>query len=99
MSGTLVNQVNDLIAGEGGDPAEARLVNRIDRDTSGIVLVSLDVVAHTRVAKLIEAREPRKEYVAICAGVPDPPAGSWLDPIGEGDGSSIARVVRADGQP
>jgi 23S rRNA pseudouridine1911/1915/1917 synthase len=98
MTGTLVNQVQDLIESEGGDPREARLVNRIDRDTSGIVLVSLEVGAHTRVARAIEAREPRKEYRAICQGAPDPASGSWLDPIGESDGETIARVVRPDGQ-
>jgi 23S rRNA pseudouridine1911/1915/1917 synthase len=98
MTGTLVNQVMDLLESEGADPREARLVNRIDRDTSGIVLVSLDVVAHARVAKAMEARDLRKEYVAIAEGVPAAAAGSWREPIGEGDPRSIARVVRDDGQ-
>ncbi len=98
MSGTLLNQLMDLLASEGLDPRDARLVNRIDRDTSGIVLVSLDAGAHTRLAKAMEARDLRKEYRAICTGAPLSDAGSWLDPIGAGDGVSIARVVRADGQ-
>jgi 23S rRNA pseudouridine1911/1915/1917 synthase len=99
MSGTLLNALQDWMTQQGLDPRDARLINRIDRDTSGIVLASLDPGAHTRVAKAMEARDLHKEYRAICHGVPDPAAGSWLDPIGEGDGASIARVVSADGQP
>jgi 23S rRNA pseudouridine1911/1915/1917 synthase len=99
MSGTLLNQLQDWLTERGEDPRLARLVNRIDRDTSGIVLVSLDDAAHTTLGKAMEARDLRKEYQAICHGIPDPEAGEWLDPIGEGDGSSIARVVTPRGQP
>jgi 23S rRNA pseudouridine1911/1915/1917 synthase len=99
MTGTLLNQVQDWCALRGGDPHEARLVNRIDRDTSGIVLVSLCVRAHVALSAAMEAHDLHKEYRALCHGVPAPAAGSWLDPIGEGPGASIARVVRADGQP
>ncbi len=99
MTGTLLNQVQDWRAAAGGDPREVRLVNRIDRDTSGIVLFSLEVQAHVALSAAMEARDLHKEYRALCHGVPAPAAGSWLDPIGEGAGASIARMVRADGQP
>ncbi|MBA2482657.1 MAG: RluA family pseudouridine synthase [Planctomycetes bacterium] len=99
MSGTLLNALQEWMSAQDLDPRDARLINRIDRDTSGIVLVSLDPTAHTRVAKAMEARDLHKEYRAICHGAPDPAHGSWLDPIGEGDGSSIARIVTSQGQP
>jgi 23S rRNA pseudouridine1911/1915/1917 synthase len=99
MTGTLLNQVQDWFASHGGDPSQVRLVNRIDRDTSGIVLISLAAQAHVALSAAMEARDLHKEYRALCHGVPEPAAGSWLDPIGEGPGASIARVVRADGQP
>jgi 23S rRNA pseudouridine1911/1915/1917 synthase len=98
MTGTLLNQLQDWCAGAGGDPQEVRLVNRIDRDTSGIVLVSRDARTHVALSAAMEAHDLRKEYRALCHGVPEPAAGSWLEPIGEGPGQSIARVVRADGQ-
>ena len=98
MSGTLVNQLQDWAETEGLDPREMRLVNRIDRDTSGLVLVSLDAVAHTRLGKAIEAHDLHKEYRAICHGIPLDAAGEWHDPLGPGDERSIARVVRPDGQ-
>ena len=98
MTGTLLNQVQEWFEAQGGDPREARLVNRIDRDTSGIVLVSLEMQAHTRLSAAMEARDLHKEYRAICHGVPEPASGSWRDPIGEGPEGSIARMVRPDGQ-
>jgi 23S rRNA pseudouridine1911/1915/1917 synthase len=98
MTGTLLNQVQDWFEAQGGDPQQVRLVNRIDRDTSGIVLLSLDVGAHTTVAQAMEARDLDKEYRAICHGSPADDHGDWRDPIGEGPPDSIQRVVRADGQ-
>jgi 23S rRNA pseudouridine1911/1915/1917 synthase len=98
MTGTLINQVQDWYEREGGDPQQVRLVNRIDRDTSGIVLLSLDVKAHTIVSQAMEARDLDKEYRAICHGAPADDHGDWRDPIGEGPPETIQRVVRPDGQ-
>lgn len=98
MTGTLINQVQDWYEREGGDPQQVRLVNRIDRDTSGIVLLSLDVKAHAVVSQAMEARDLDKEYRAICHGAPEDDHGDWRDPIGEGPPETIQRVVRPDGQ-
>ncbi len=99
MTGTLLNQLQDLVLAEGGDPAEVRLVNRIDRDTSGIVLVSFALDVHVALSRDLEGRALRKEYLAICHGCPEPLDGAWLDPLGPGDPRSIAHVVRPDGKP
>ena len=98
MTGTLINQVQDWFEKQGGDPQQVRLVNRIDRDTSGIVLLSLDVGAHTTVSQAMEARDLDKEYRALCHGTPAEDHGDWRDPIGEGPPETIQRVVRPDGQ-
>jgi 23S rRNA pseudouridine1911/1915/1917 synthase len=98
MTGTLLNQVQDWYEATGGDPLQVRLVNRIDRDTSGIVLVSLDVKAHAIVSQSMEARDLDKEYRAICHGSPNEQHGHWRDSIGEGPPESIARIVKPDGQ-
>jgi 23S rRNA pseudouridine1911/1915/1917 synthase len=98
MTGTLINQVQDWYELQGGDPQQVRLVNRIDRDTSGIVLLSLDVKAHTIISQAMEARDLDKEYRAICHGSPAEDHGAWRDPIGEGPPATIQRVVRPDGQ-
>jgi 23S rRNA pseudouridine1911/1915/1917 synthase len=98
MTGTLINQAQDWYELQGGDPQQVRLVNRIDRDTSGIVLLSLDVKAHAVVSQAMEARDLDKEYRAICHGAPHDEHGDWRDPIGEGPPETIQRVVRPDGQ-
>jgi 23S rRNA pseudouridine1911/1915/1917 synthase len=98
MTGTLLNQAQDWHEARGGDPQQVRLINRIDRETSGIVLLSLDVKAHAIVSQAMEARDLEKEYRAICHGCPTHAHGDWRDPIGEGPPASIARVVRDDGQ-
>ncbi len=98
MTGTLLNQLQDWALAHGRDPREVRLVNRIDRDTSGIVLVSWHLDAHLALAKSLENRQLHKEYLALCHGVPDPTDGDWREPIGPGDPASIAHVVRPDGR-
>ena len=98
MTGTLLNQLQDWALANGRDPREVRLVNRIDRDTSGIVLVSFNLPAHVALAKALEGRALHKEYLALSHGCPEPMDGAWLDPLGPGDPSSIAHIVRPDGK-
>ena len=98
MNGTLLNQLQDWVLERGGDPSQVRLVNRIDRDTSGIVLVSWHIDSHVALSQAVEGRKLHKEYLAICSGCPEPLDGAWLDPLGPGDPRSIAHVVRSDGK-
>ena len=98
MTGTLLNQLQDWALANGRDPREVRLVNRIDRDTSGIVLVSWQLAAHVGLSRALETRALHKEYLALCHGCPQPRDGDWREPIGPGDPSSIAHVVRDDGK-
>lgn len=99
LTGTLLNQLQDWWGEQGHDPAEVRLVNRIDRDTSGIVLASLTLKAHNVLAEAMENRDLRKEYRAIVRGVPKAPTGSWKDPILEADELSIAMRIDPRGKP
>lgn len=98
MSGTLLNQLQDWALAQGRDPREVRLVNRIDRDTSGVVMVSWHLAAHLVLSRAVEDRHLHKEYLALCHGCPTPAAGDWRDAMGPGDPASIAHIVRADGK-
>ncbi len=76
--GTLVNalvhrlgQGLSLVAGEG----RPGIVHRLDKDTTGVILVAKNDSAHFRLGKQFEGREVQKEYLAIVYGVPDPPSG------------------------
>jgi 23S rRNA pseudouridine1911/1915/1917 synthase len=61
--------------------ATPRMVNRLDRETSGLVLVTKNERAAKVVGKQVMRREIRKEYRAICYGVVQGEAGTVDQPI------------------
>ena len=52
-----------------------RLVHRLDRDTSGVLLLARSARAAARLAKAFQARDTDKRYLAIVRGVPNPTRG------------------------
>ncbi len=73
-SGTLVSALafryaNQLSTVRG--PGRPGIVHRLDRDTSGAILVARNDVAHARLAALFEKKLIHKEYYAIVLGVPN----------------------------
>jgi len=48
----------------------AGIVHRLDKDTSGLLVVAKAVEAHTNLVRQLQARSVRREYVAVVAGVP-----------------------------
>ncbi len=93
LTGTVLNQLQEL------DP-EVRLVNRIDRDTSGIILACTSAEDHARLCRAMRAGRFDKRYLALCHGCPQPPQGCWeqaiADPV---DDRTIARRCAPEGQP
>jgi 23S rRNA pseudouridine1911/1915/1917 synthase len=72
-SGTLVNALRfhfGELSGLNGD-YRAGIVHRLDRDTSGVILIAKDETTHKDLSLLFENRKIFKEYVAITAGVLD----------------------------
>lgn len=53
------------------------VVHRIDQDTSGLVVFAKDARAQSRLKAQFKRREPRRVYLAVVYGHPDPPAGTW----------------------
>jgi 23S rRNA pseudouridine1911/1915/1917 synthase len=51
-------------------PTRPGIVHRLDRDTSGVIVVAKTDAAHLRLARQFEKRTVEKEYFALCAGVP-----------------------------
>ncbi len=65
-----------------GGPTRPGIVHRLDRDTSGVILVAKSNSVHMNLAAQFEARTVRKTYLAITSGVPDRDR-DWIDqPIG-----------------
>jgi 23S rRNA pseudouridine955/2504/2580 synthase len=56
-------------------PERPRLVHRLDRDTSGVLLLARDAAVAAKLGKLFRGREVRKEYWALVVGVPELPDG------------------------
>jgi len=65
-----------------GDPTvRPGLVHRLDRDTTGLMVVAKTDAAAAELGRQFAAREVRRRYLALVWGVPDPPAGrleTWL---------------------
>jgi 23S rRNA pseudouridine955/2504/2580 synthase len=57
-------------------PEKPRLVHRLDKDTSGVLLLARSRAAATALARAFRARDTRKIYWAACAGVPTPRMGT-----------------------
>ena len=54
---------------------QAQLVHRLDRDTSGLILVALTSELHRELSRMFAERQVQKRYVADVHGVPDQPHG------------------------
>lgn len=82
--GTLVNALAHHFATLSGVGGECRpgIVHRLDRDTSGVIVVAKTDAAHMALAAQWESRTIAKEYVAIVAGVPDRDRDRIEQPIG-----------------
>jgi 23S rRNA pseudouridine1911/1915/1917 synthase len=72
-TGTLVNAVAwhcRQLSLRGGE-LRAGIVHRLDRDTTGVILLIKDERVHERIARQFEHRQVKKQYIAICEGVPE----------------------------
>jgi len=75
----------------------AGLVHRLDKETSGLLLVARTTEAHTALVAALAARCLTREYLAVCAGVMT--AGGTIDePIGRHRSQRTRMAVRADGR-
>jgi hypothetical protein len=78
---TLVDLLGGLLAG-GEDPQRPGIVHRLDKDTSGLMVVARGADAHRRLARLIKARQVRRSYLALVEGHPRSRTGTIDAPLG-----------------
>ncbi|MCF6409180.1 RluA family pseudouridine synthase [Pseudalkalibacillus salsuginis] len=79
-------------------PSTIHAVNRLDRNTSGIVLFAKHRYGHSLLSRLQKRGELERTYIALCHGVPEKTKGTIDLPIGRKEGSIIERCVCKDGQ-
>jgi 23S rRNA pseudouridine1911/1915/1917 synthase len=76
-----------------------RIVTRLDKDTSGLVLVALTPEAQARIQKDNGAGRVTKEYLAVVRGVPEPASGVIALPLARDAADRRVVVVTPAGQP
>jgi 23S rRNA pseudouridine1911/1915/1917 synthase len=85
------------------DPALARLprsglIHRLDKDTSGLLVVARNEQAQTSLSRQLMARSMAREYLAVCVGVMV--GGGTIDaPIGRNRSDRLRMAVRESGRP
>ncbi len=76
-----------------------RAVTRLDRDTSGVVLIAKHIVAADRLSKSLIEGSLTKEYMAVCVGTPNPLKATIEAPIKREKEGIIKRCIAEDGKP
>ena len=94
--GTLLNGVlwhlRDRAAASPG------ILTRLDKDTSGLVVIGVDAASHAAMQRDAHAGRVTKEYLAVVRGIPSPAQGTISLPLGRDTTDRRIVVVRADGQ-
>jgi len=97
-SGTLLNALLAHHRGAASLP-RAGIVHRLDKDTSGLMVVGKTLPALTTLARAIAAREVHREYLALAHGEVRQAAFSVDAPIGRDPQSRVRMAVLASGRP
>jgi 23S rRNA pseudouridine1911/1915/1917 synthase len=99
--GTLVNALlhhcKGQLSGIGG-VVRPGIVHRIDKDTSGLLVVAKNDVAHEGLAKQFADHSLERAYMAICAGQPKPPSGTVTGNIGRAPAHRKKMALVSDGR-
>ena len=91
-SGTLVHGLLDRGAA-GGEPDRPGIVHRLDRDTSGLLVVARSAEAHKRLQGLVRRRAVEREYLALVRGRPRSRGGRIEAPIGRARSSPFRQSL------
>lgn len=95
---TLLNRIQGWLLTQNEEQTLPHIVTRLDRFTSGLVLVARHRFAHSLLARQLANRELDKRYYAIIAGHLTDAHGLMAQPIGRVD-HAIYRQVMASGKP
>jgi 23S rRNA pseudouridine1911/1915/1917 synthase len=98
---TLAQLLAPLLAEEGedtGDPERRGIVHRLDRDTSGLLVVARTQIALTRLQAALAERQIEREYLALVEGRPPARTGTIEAPIGRDPRMRTRMAVGGSGQ-
>lgn len=97
-NGTLGNFVSQYYLDNGYHLA-FRPVSRLDKDTSGVILIAKNRLSHHILSEQMKTNRFQKTYLALVSGVPSQRSGEITFPISRETEHSLIRVCRADGKP
>jgi len=93
---TLVDALGELA---GGGPKERTgIVHRLDKDTSGLMVVARSDEAHRELSRQIKAREVRREYLTLVSWALESRSGTIDAPLGRDRRRRTRRAVRGAGE-
>jgi 23S rRNA pseudouridine1911/1915/1917 synthase len=103
-SGTLVNALLALDPAPPGPGSvagvqRAGIVHRLDRDTSGLLMVARNAAAQASLQAQLKARRVRKTYLGLVGGVVNAQLGRIEKPIGRDPRNRMRMAVTAEGRP
>lgn len=94
---TIGNGIANHFKNEGFD-GKIRFINRLDRDTSGLLLVAKNGYAQQIISNQMQDDEVEKRYMALVSGIVEKDADTINLPIGRPNPEDLRRAVMADGQ-
>lgn len=92
LAGALAHHFGQM--SQRGGPTRPGIVHRLDRDTSGVIVVAKDDRAHDVLAAQFKARTVEKQYLAIVAGVPEFDQDIINAPIGDHPKEREKKAIR-----
>ncbi len=99
VDGTLVNALLAHVASLPGERVRAGLIHRLDRDTSGLILVAKTDAALGTLGRAMQARYIERAYRGIVVGTPEEPAGTIRGALGRDPRNRLKFTIRNEGKP
>ena len=96
--GTLVNALLAHAGALPGDPLRPGLVHRLDRDTSGLLVVAKSEPALRALGKAMMRRDIERTYLGIVLGVPEHPKGTIEGALARDPHNRLKYAIRAEGK-
>ena len=93
---TLVDALGELAGG--GEGERPGIVHRLDKDTSGLMVVARTDEAHRGLSRQIKTREILREYIALVEGTMESRSGTIDAPLGRDRRRRTRRAVRGSGE-
>lgn len=95
LASALAHHFGQQLSQRGG-PTRPGIVHRLDRDTSGVLIVAKNDLAHDGLSSQFKSRQAEKEYLAIVVGTPDRDTDLIDEPIGDHPTHREKKAIRRE---